>query len=462
MTRTSTINPAYARKGDLTKGPVGRHLVRLSLPMIWGIFAIISFQLVDTWYVSLLGTKPLAAMTFTFPVTYTIFSMTMGLTIAMSSVVSRTIGEGNQDRVRRITTHGLMIAVMLGLFLATAGFFFMNPLFRAMGAEDDLLPMIDDYMIIWFAGSVFVAMPMIGNAALRASGDTMMPAFIMTVAAVANIVLDPLLIFGLLGFPRLELQGAAIATVFANFCAMLAGLYILYFRRHMICRDGLHLNHFRDSLKRLAYIALPAGLTGTIQPLTNAVIISFLAGYGAETVAAFGVVTRMEAFAFTVIIALATGMSPIIGQNWGAKQFGRVHETLNKALAFAAGWSLLAGAVFMLFAEPLAGAFSRDSAPEFIAAVALYFHFVAPTYIPSNIVQGWGSAFNAMGMPKRSFVMIVVKNLALTIPLAWGGGHLFGLPGIFGAMAATNLLTGAWFHFRNRRICRASEQEATA
>ncbi len=450
----SNINPAHANKGDLTKGAVASHLVRLTVPMIWGIFAIISFQLVDTFYISMLGTEPLAAITFTFPITYVIFSMVMGLTISMSSVVSRQIGEGNQDKVKRITTHGLMLAFLTGIVLAVLGFIFMNPMFRAMGADEAMIPMIREYMVIWFLGSVFITTPMVGNAAIRAGGDTLLPALIMTVVAVVNVILDPILIFGMFGFPRMELQGAAIATVFANICAMLAGLYVLHFRKKMICRDGLHLNLFGDSAKRLSYIALPAGLTGTIQPLTNAVIIALLAGYGAETIAAFGVVSRLEAFAFTIIMALATGMAPIIGQNWGAKKFDRVRETLNKAFLFAALWSLFVAVIFIIFAEPLAALFSKDNSPEFIHIAALYFWIVALTYIPGNLVAGWGSAFNAMGNPKRSVMMVVVKLLIMQIPLALLGNHYFGVVGIFGSMALTNALAGTAFHIMNMRHCR--------
>jgi putative MATE family efflux protein len=376
----------------------------------------------------------------------------------MSSVVSRQIGEGNPDRVRRIVTHGLIIAILTALFLAIIGILTLNPVFRAMGAQPDMMPLIRDYMLIWFAGSVFVTLPMVGNAAIRATGDSFLPAIIMTVAALMNVVLDPLLIFGLAGFPRMELQGAALATVIANGAAMIAGLYILHSKKRLICRDGLHLRHFKDSFKRLAYIALPAGLTGILQPLTNAVIISLLASHGAAAVAAFGVVTRMEAFAFSIIMGLATGMAPIVGQNWGALKFARVNETLRKTFGFAALWSLFVAVTFVVFAEPLTSLFAKDDESGLVEIAALYFWIVALTYIPGNLVQGWGSAFNAMGKPQRSFMMIVIKLLILQIPLAFIGSHYFGIIGIFGAMAVTNIVTGIIFHLLNRRICLAKEE----
>ena len=224
----------FAHKGNLTEGPIKNHLLRLTIPMIWGIFAVISFQLVDTFYISMLGSEPLAAVTFTFPVTFTFFSIIMGFSIAMSSVVSRQIGEGNHDKVRRITTHGLILTFIVGLVMAGLGLLFMQPLFRMMGATDVMMPMIMDYMMIWFIGSILINLPMVGNSAIRAGGDTLVPAMIMTVAVIVNVILDPIMIFGLFGFPRMELQGAALATVIANGAAMFAGLYLLYFKKKMI------------------------------------------------------------------------------------------------------------------------------------------------------------------------------------------------------------------------------------
>jgi putative MATE family efflux protein len=463
QTVTDPTKP-YANKGNLTEGDVTKHLIRLSVPMIWGIFAIISFQLVDTFYISLLGTEPLAAITFTFPVTFIMFSMTLGMGIAMSSVLSRQIGQGDMDTVKRIASHGIIMAFIFGIFLAIVGFLFMDPIFKAMGADETMMPIIYDYMSIWFAGSIFITVPLVGNSAIRASGDSFVPAVIMTTVAVVNIILDPILIFGLLGFPRLEVQGAAIATVLANACSMGAGLYVLYARKKLICMESLlHRWHlFGDSVKRLAVIAIPAGLTSSIQPLTNAVIIALLAGYSAEAVAAYGVVTRIEAFAFTTIMALATGMAPIIGQNWGAKKFDRVNETLKRAFTFAALWSLLIAVIFMAFGKHIVSPFADDHATEIISVAVLYFWVVSLSYIPGNLVAGWGSAFNAMGMPKRSFGMVIIKLVLINIPLAIIGSHYFGIIGIFGSIAITNILTGVVFHVLNMRICHTHEQRPAA
>lgn len=452
------VNLKYANKGNLTEGPLVKHLVRLTLPMVWGIFAIISFQLVDTWYISRLGVTELAAVSFTFPVTMTVFSLTLGLSIGMSSVVSRVIGSGNQDEAKRITTHGIMLAIIFAITIAVLGFSFMVPVFRAMGADDALLPLIKDYMWIWFAGSIFIATPIVGNSAMRASGDSFSPAIIMTVVAVINLVLDPILIFGLFGFPRLEIQGAALSTIFANSCAMAAGLYILARKKRMISLAYCNFKNFGNSVKRLLFIGIPAGLTSVLQPVTNAVLIAILANSGEAAIAAFGVVNRIEAFALIVLMALATGMAPIIGQNWGAERFDRVHKTLWIALGFSVGWSIAAATFLSLLAKPVAGLFIEDN-PDALTYIILYLWIVPFSWALGNLVHGWSSAFNAMGKPQRSFIMLFTKLVILTIPGAFIGYDIAGVKGVFIAIAATNILTGAVFHIWNWQSCKAAQAE---
>ncbi len=434
-------------RGNLTEGRILDHLIRLSVPMIWGILAIISFQLVDTYYISLLGTTPLAAISFTFPVTMTIFSLIIGLGIGMSSVLSRRIGAGEEHDVVRITTHGLILAALIAMGLSLIGFVVMDPLFQAMGADETTLPMIRDYMVLWFIGTGFITVSVVGNSAMRASGDTLNPALVMMFAAIFNALLSPFLVFGLAGLPRMEVQGAALATVISYVLAMGMSLYILRVRKNLLLRGDMEWARFGDSAKAILTVGLPAGIAALIQPLTQGVMTGIMAGYGTQAVAAFGVVTRVEAMAFVIIMALATGMSPILGQNFGAGHSGRVRETLRLSLGFCVLWSLFVAVLLGLFATPIAALFSQD--PQVVHYVALYFWIVPFSYAFGNLVQGWGSALNALGEPKKSALMIIVKMIVLQIPAAFLGGHVFGAPGVFISIAIINICTGLYYHARH-------------
>ncbi len=451
----------HYNKGVLTEGPISRHLMRLTIPMTWGIFAVISFQLADLFFISYLGTEALAALSFTIPVTYGIFSLFIGFQIAMASLASRLIGEKKIDQMRQSVMHGLILVGGAGFLFAAMGLYFHDGIFKSMGADETTMPLIRDYMLVWFGGIIFVAMPMIGNAAMRAGGDSMTPAIIMSVAAIINIILDPIFIFGLFGFPRLEIQGAALTTVFANAGALAASLYIMKYRKKMLLPfREIDWGDFKNSAKKLLSIALPAGLTNAIQPAVNAFILSLLTGYGTAAVAAFGIVTRIEAFAFIVLMALATGMAPVIGQNWGARDMGRVRETLKLGIGFNVIWSLAMAIILIIGGEAIAAAFSSD--PAIIHIMMLYFWIVPLSYALGNLVMGWASAFNAIGRPERAFVMIVLKMIVILIPAALIGEHLWGVGGIFAGIALANILAGGAFHILNRAIFNKLEPAGAA
>ncbi|PZP57278.1 MAG: MATE family efflux transporter [Micavibrio aeruginosavorus] len=434
----------YANKGDLTVGPIRKHLVRLTLPMVTSLFAMISFQLVNTFYISRLGTTELAAISFTFPITYIIFSLFLGFGIATSSVVSRLLGEKKPEDVRRIISHSLIMVFITSAIVAGAGLLFFDPLFRLIGAETALIPLIRDYMHLYFLGTFFICLPLVINASLRAAGDAKTPAIIITSAALANAVIDPVLIFGLLGFPRLELQGAAISTLLTSFIATLAGLYIMQKRGMISLGAFINFSQFKNSMQRILVIALPAGITSGLPSIVNSVILSLLAKSGEAPVAAFGVASRVEAFCFIIMMALASGMAPIIGQNWGADKIDRVRETIKDAILFCIFWSVFVAIILGIFANSFADLFSSDPAVQ--KYIVLYFLIVPFTYALSNIVNGWASAFNAMGKPQYSAGMLFLKLIILLIPALYIGYTAAGAEGVFISIALVNILTGITFH----------------
>ena len=218
------------QKNHLTQGLVTKKLTSLTIPIIFGMFSMVTFNLVDTFFISRLGVKELAAMSFTFPVIMFIVSIALGLGVATSSVVSRAIGRGDHHQVQRLTTDSLIISFLIVVIFAVLGLFSMNWTFRSLGANGETLPLVKQYMRIWYLGVAFVVIPMVGNNAIRACGDTFIPSLIMVISTIINIILDPLLIFGLWGFPRLGLEGAAIATVIARAAAVIFSLLILHFK----------------------------------------------------------------------------------------------------------------------------------------------------------------------------------------------------------------------------------------
>ncbi|MBU1366333.1 MAG: MATE family efflux transporter [Candidatus Omnitrophica bacterium] len=319
------------QKNHLTQGPVTKKLVSLTIPMVFGMLSMVVFNLVDTFFVSRLGTKELAAMGFTFPAIMFIVSIALGFGVVTSSIVSRAIGRGDYHQVRRLTTDSLIISLLIVLIFAALGLLSMDWMFRSLGADGETLSLVKQYMRIWYMGAAFVVIPMVGNNAIRACGNTLFPSLIMIISTIVNVILDPLLIFGFWGFPRLGLQGAAIATVIARAVAMVLSLLILHFKEKLIDFVLPSLREFTGSVKQIFYIGIPMAASQLFVPVTVAVIMRLVAGFGAAAVAAFGVAIKIEMFVFILIMALATALTPFVGQNWGAKKFSRVKEAVKKS-----------------------------------------------------------------------------------------------------------------------------------
>lgn len=436
----------------LTEGSVSNRLVKLTLPMVWGIFAIVAFNLADTYYVGQLGTNQLAAMSFTFPVVMTLGSLALGLGVGASSIIARAIGEGDRSRVQRFTTNSLTLGVVSVAILSVIGLLTIDPLFTALGAEAEVLPFVRQYMRVWYFGMVFLVVPMVGNSAIRASGDTGTPSIIMTLSAGFNIILDPLLIFGLAGLPELGLVGAALATVIARAMTLIASLLVLQFKEHMLSPRFPDLEETLWCWRDVLAVGLPAAGSNMITPISIGVITSLLSAHGPLAVAGFGVASRVESFAMIVLMALGASIGPFVGQNWGAGKFERVTQALQQSYLFCLAWGGLVAVLLAVGASQIAPLFNSNA--EVVKVAISYLWIVPISYGTAGIIQVASSAFNALGKPIPAVIMTVLRMFGLYIPLAYFGGRWFGPLGIFGAATIANGLVGLGAWWWSSRTCR--------
>jgi putative MATE family efflux protein len=456
-----------AKQARLIEGPVGRTLAALTGPMLIGITMMIAFNLVDTFFVSQIGKIELAAMSFTFPVVLLVGSLTQGLSTGASVVISRAIGEGDSRKFRRLTTDSLTLALLITGIASVAGLFTITPVFELLGAEGDVLFIsmpkifedsrlysnvilfIHQYMTIWYLGMIVVVVPMIGNSAIRATGDMKTPAMIMVVAVTVNVILDPLLIFGIGQFEGLGIQGAALATVLARGTALVAALRVVHYRERMIDFARPVLGDVLDSWRQILFVGLPAALTQMLTPISQGIITGLVAGYSTEAVAAFGVASRIEVFGLAAVIALAATLMPFVGQNWGAKKMGRIQLAVRYSQQFSLIWGAMLFVVLAVFREPIAGIFSND--PEVISILSTYLIIVPIAYALQNVLFVVSATLNALNKPLHAAGLIVVRLLVLNVPLAIAGSALIGLEGIFAAAPIANVVAGigAWWWLRH-------------
>ena len=218
----------------LTHGPVGRHLVDMTIPVLFGIFTMMLQAFVDAWFIGQVGDRELAALSFAFPVLMVVTSVAIGLGAGTSSVVARAIGANNHRRARRLATDSLILSFGITGIVALIGILTIDPLFRLLGAPEDMLPLIGGYMRILYAGVPFVVVGMVGMSSMRATGDTRLPSMLMVIASIANVILDPILIFGFGPVPAMELRGAAMAALIARGSLFFGTLYLMRYRLDMV------------------------------------------------------------------------------------------------------------------------------------------------------------------------------------------------------------------------------------
>lgn len=436
----------------------------MTMPVVLSMVLLLSFGLVDTFFVGLLGTEQLASISFTFPVTFTLISLNIGLGIGTSATVARLLGAGQEGDAQIVGNGALNLAGILCGLIALVGWFFLEPIFELMGAEAVHMPYIKDYMNVWFIASVFLAIPMVGNSILRANGDTTTPSMIMAVGGFINAALDPLLIFGWGPFPALGIQGASIATMIAWFLSSLYILHLLAVKRKLILPRPLKLAEFGEACRGVLKIGIPAAGSNMITPMANGVMTAIVAQYGSAAVATWGVGNRLESIANIVPLSLSMTLPPLISQNFGAERIDRVKQAYMMTVKFVLVWQLAVFALMWATSPYIASAFAQDAAVEKL--IILFLAIVPIGYGLQGIVVLTNSSLNAMHRPMGALMLSIVRFFVIFVPVCYVGSLMFNLTGIFWGSVVSYIVMGAISFFCFNRLLKgtmgASERNEVA
>ncbi|QIA64390.1 MATE family efflux transporter [Vibrio astriarenae] len=443
-------------KHGLLSEPVTQVLRQMTVPMTFGMVAVLMFNLVDTFFISLLGTQALAAISFTFPVTFAVNCITMGIGMGLSTHIGRLLGKGDTQQAAALSTHGLLLAISLMVLASIAGFFSIEPLFSLLGADQELIPLIKEYMQVWYLAVPLLVIPMAGNSAIRASGDTKTPAKIMMLSGVLNGLLDPLLIFGVGPFPELGIQGAAIASAISWLAALCASLYVLKYREKLLSLPKLK-RIIHDWVAILS-VGLPAAFSTAMTPLAGAILMKMLSVYGNSAVAALGAAQRVESILILVLMALTSALTPFMAQNFGANQPQRSFQGLFLSMRFSIVFQLLIFIIMVPLSVPISALFSQEAHVKHL--LWQYLLIVPASYGFQGILMMLSSALNALHRPLLAFQWNAMRLFLFTLPCAWLGGYWYGAEGIFIGVAVGNVVGGCLgylyaLHLR-RRYCAVS------
>jgi putative MATE family efflux protein len=422
-------------KRDLTGGDIKRQLLRLTVPMIFGILGISIFNLVDTYFVGRLGTDELAALSFTFPIVLTFNSLILGISTGVTAVVSRSVGANEPGRLKNLVLDSMLLATACAVLFIGLGFALLKPVLGLLHAEEHIIPLIMQYMRIWLPGLLFVVFPMTGNGIIRALGDTKTPGLVMLLSGCINAVFDPLFIFGIGPFPAMGISGAALATVIGRFVTFATAIYVLTGREKVLGLKKRPVREVLEHWKDILHIGLPSGLSRVIIPLGTGVITGMMATYGLSAVAGFGVAAKMENLILMISMAMASVLVPYIGQNLGAGKNSRVKKIFDYSNVFTMALQLSLYLLLIFLAPLAARIFSKD--PAVIKVAALYIRIVAVAYGFKGIILMSTSMLNAAKKPFIAAFINISQMFVLFIPLAYLGDMLIGMEGIFIALAVS-------------------------
>lgn len=424
-------------------------LVRLSTPLSIGIVAMFAVTIVDTYFLGQLGTQPLAAISYAFPVAFAVMSLAIGLAAGTGSVLSRAIGKGDRSRIVSLTTHSLVLALILGIIVAALGMVSIRPLFSLLGAEGGVLDDIEIYMRIWFYGLPLLVLAQVAGSILRANGDALVPSSLMIAGAAVNIALDPILIFGGFGIAGMGIEGAAWAAFASRIVMPVVIIPVLLFRDRLINLKRTSWGEVLESWKEIARIGVAAAIGNAVNPVAVSIVTAILAVYGDQVVAGFGVAGRLEGLAVIPMLALSGSIGPVAGQNWGAGQYGRVREAIRFAFLVCVGWSAFVAIIFWIGGGWFADQFS--DAVVVGAEASEYLWIVPITFAGYGITIVAAGAFNALGRPVLGLGLYLVRSAIFYVPLAFVATALFDTTGVYVGIAIANVLAGVailWLTFR--------------
>ncbi|MFK7873711.1 MAG: MATE family efflux transporter [Oligoflexales bacterium] len=441
-------------QAGLTQGPIKDHILKMAVPMGFGLLAVMSFQVIDMIFVGMLGEESLAAISFIFPLIFIVLGLGMGIGVGTMSHVGFFLGRQDVQSAKRIATHGLLLVSALSLGIAFVGWISIDLTLSSLGIPENIQAPVKRYMEIWYMASCLIMLPIVGNSVIRATGDSKTPSLIMSVAGMTNIVLDPLLIFGYGPIPAMGFQGAAIATAFSYLLTLIASLSLLHFKLKMMTAPSWNFHMLQD-WKKILYIGVPVSLTASFAPLSQAILMKFVASEGVFAAAAFGVSFRIEAFATIGIMALANVMSPIVSQNYGAQQLERIEDCFWVSLRWSALWC--GGVTLLLIAISQWIGLFFSSEKDLIKGIALYCWIVPMTYWWQGVLDFLVAVMNSLQQPFLSLMLIVIRLFILTIPLGYVGVDHWGLEGLYAGRAIANVIAGLLaafiaFHFIKKSL----------
>jgi len=415
----------WGTQRDFTQGSLGVALFILSVPMIVEMFAESLFAVVDIFFVAHLGANAVAVVGITESMMYLIYSVAIGLSVGATAMVARRIGEKDPDGAAKAATHAIYIGLAVSVVLGVVGLVFATDFLSLMGADEHVIAEGVNFTRIMLGGNVVVMFLFLLNAIFRGAGDAAIAMRVLWLANILNIILSPCFIFGLLFFPKLGVEGAAVGTTIGRGLGVAFAAYYM-FRGEK--RFHIHAHHWKvnfDQIQRLVKVSAPAILQFFIQTASWIGLVRVITGFSTQAVAGYQIGIRIVIFALLPSIGLSNAAATLVGQNLGAKKPDRSEKAVWTAAFYNVIVQTSIGILFVLFSEPIASIFTDE--PEVLAYASNALRIIAYGFFFYAIGMVLETAFNGAGDTWTPTYLNLFVFWLFEIPLAYTLAYHFNM-----------------------------------
>lgn len=420
------------RENKMGTMPENKLLLSMAVPMMISMLVQALYNIVDSIFVSRICEDALTAVSMAFPWQNIVIAIAVGFGVGINALLSRALGQKNAERVNQVTVNGLLLAGLSYLLVLVAGLIGIRAYMRTQTDIETIVNYGITYLNICILCSFGVFVEITFERFLQATGRTVYSMITQLTGAITNIILDPILIFGLLGFPKLGIAGAAWATVIGQCVGAVVAVMLNHFKNPEV---HLRLRHIRPNgrlMGEITAISIPSIIMSCISSLTCFVMNMILIAYSSTAVAVFGVYFKLQSFVFMPVFGLNNGMVPIIAYNYGAQKPERIHKTIRLGMVYAVAIMVVGLLVFQLIPKELLRMFDASDAMLEIGAPALRIMSLAFVFAGIGIVSG--SSCQAFGYSVYSMLISIARQIVVLIPAAY-------------LLSLTGVLRSIWFAF---------------
>ncbi len=446
------MTEAVQKENKMGYMPVPRLLFTMSMPMVISMLVQALYNVVDSVFVARISENALTAVSMAFPVQNLMIAVSVGTGVGINALLSRSLGEKQFRQADRAARNGLFLGLVTYLAFAVFGLAGSRLFFTSQTSDPELIAYGTQYVFTVTVFSFGICLAVVGERLLQSTGRTIYNMITQGLGAIINIILDPILIFGLWGFPRMEVLGAAVATVVGQICGMALSLFFNVRKNQEI---NLNMKGFRPdwaTIRKIYEVGLPSIIMQSIGSVMVFGVNKILMMFTSTAVSVFGVYFKLQSFIFMPVFGLNNGMVPIIAYNYGARRKKRITETVKLSIGAAVAVMLAGLAVFQLRAEALLEIF--DASPDMLSIGVPALRTISLSFLFAGYCIVVGSVFQALGNGVYSLAVSVARQILVILPVAYVFARLWGLNAVWWSIPIAEIVSVVMSTVLLRRIYR--------